>query len=67
MNIGEYLPANNLFILIAVVVLAIIGLLMFLRKPENRHPMAGPRGRELEERRARENAQGITEAPPTRQ
>ena len=67
MNNSEYLTANNLFILVSVLGLAIVSLLLFLRKPGNRHPMAGPRGRELEERRARENAQGVTEAPPTRQ
>lgn len=66
MNLSEYLPANNLFILIAVVAVAIVALLLFLRKPQNRHPMAGPRGRELEERRARDNAQGVTDVPPTR-
>lgn len=67
MNLGEYLPANNLFILIAVVVVAIAMLLLFLRKPGNRHPMAGARGHDLEERRARENSQHVTEPPPTRQ
>lgn len=66
MDLGDYLAANNLFILISVVVVAIVALLWFLRKPKNRHPMDTPRGHELEERRARENAQGETEKPPTR-
>jgi hypothetical protein len=67
MNTGEYLASNNLFILIAGLVVAIAALLWFLRKPGNRHPMAGERGRELEERRAKMNAQpDETDVPPTR-
>lgn len=66
METGNYLASNNLFILIAVVVVAIAALLWFLRKPRNRHPMAGDHGRELDERRARMNAQGETDVPPTR-
>lgn len=67
MNTGDYLASNNLFILIAGVVIAIVALLWFLRKPRNRHPMAGEHGRELDEQRARSNAQGETDVPPTRQ
>jgi hypothetical protein len=66
MNLGDYLASQNLFILISVVVVAIVALLMFLRKPKNRHPMDNPAGRAAEERRARENAQGVTDIPPTR-
>lgn len=66
MNTGDYLASNNLFILIAVVAVAIVALLMFLRKPRNRHPMDGEHGRDLDERRARMNAQGETDVPPTR-
>jgi len=67
MDLSEYLPANNLFILIAVVVVAIVALLLFLRKPGNRHPMDNPQGRAAEERRARETAEGgHTDVPPTR-
>lgn len=66
MNTGEYLVSNNLFILVAVLAIAIVALLLFLRKPRNRHPMAGQHGRDLEERRARMNAQETTEVPPTR-
>ena len=66
MNTGEYLASNNLFILIAVLAIAIFALLRFLRKPQNRHPMEGEHGRELEERRARMNAQHETDVPPTR-
>jgi hypothetical protein len=66
MNLSDYLPANNLFILIAVFVVALVAFLVFLRKPANRHPMEGERGRELDEERARSNAQGTTDVPPTR-
>lgn len=66
MNLGEYLPANNMFILIAVLAIAIGSFLWFLRKPRNRHPMEGEHGRELDERRARMNAEGSTDVPPTR-
>jgi hypothetical protein len=67
METGDYLAANNLWILIGAVVVAIVALLWFLRKPGNRHPMDNPAGRAAEERRARENAQDVTETPPTRQ
>jgi hypothetical protein len=66
MNTGEYLASNNLFILISVVVIAAVALLWFVRKPKNRHPMEGQHGRDLEERRARMNAQEETDVPPTR-
>ena len=66
MSLGEYLPLNNLFLLLSGLAVAIIALVWFLRKPQNRHPMSGEHGRELEERRARENAQGVTERPPAR-
>lgn len=66
MSTFDYLPANNLFLLIAGFIIAAIALLWFLRKPQNRHPMDGPRGRMLDEKRAEENAQGTTDVPPTR-
>ena len=66
MNTGNYLAGNNLFILIAVVVVAIVSLLWFLRKPGNRNTMDGDRGRDLDEKRARSNAEGETDVPPTR-
>ena len=66
MNTGDYLASNNLFILIAVLAIAVIALLRFLRKPQNRHPMEGEHGRELDERRARMNAEHETDIPPTR-
>lgn len=66
MNTGDYLAGNNLFILIAVLAAAIVALVMFLRKPKNRHTMDGEHGRELDEKRARANAQGETDVPPTR-
>lgn len=67
METGDYMAANNLWILIGVVVIAIAALVWFLRKPGNRHPMDTPAGHAAEERRARENAQDVTETPPTRQ
>lgn len=66
MSLSDYLPTNNLFILVAVFVIALVALLWFLRKPGNRHPMDGERGRDLDERRARHNAQDVTDVPPTR-
>lgn len=66
MNVTEYLPANNLFILIAGLVFAVAALLWFLRKPRNRHPMDNPRGHDADEARARRNAQGTIDPPPTR-
>ena len=66
MSTFDYLPANNLFILIAVFAIALVGFLWFLRKPQNRHPMDSEKGRMLDERRAEDNAQGVTDVPPTR-
>lgn len=66
MSTFDYLPANNLFILVALFVIALAAFLWFLRKPSNRHPMDNEKGRRLDERRARENAQGTTDVPPTR-
>lgn len=37
------------FTLAAVLVIAVVLLLRFLRKPENRHPMAGDRERNINE------------------
>jgi hypothetical protein len=67
MNTGDYLAANNLLILLGGVAIAVVALIMFLRKPRNRHPMDNPAGRAAEERRARDNAQDVIETPPTRQ
>ena len=66
MNTSDYMSANNLFILISVFVIALVAFLWFLRKPQNRHPMEGPKGEMLDEQRARDNAQGTTDVPPTR-
>ncbi len=66
MNTTDYMSANNLFILGAVFVIVLVAFLWFLRKPQNRHPMEGPKGEMLDERRAQENAQGTTDVPPTR-
>ncbi|UUR07971.1 hypothetical protein [Sphingomonas glaciei] len=66
MSTSDYLPANNLFILIGVFVIVLVAFLWFLRKPQNRHPMEGPKGEALDEKRAQENAQGVTDVPPTR-
>jgi LPXTG-motif cell wall-anchored protein len=70
MNTAEYLPSNNLFILIAVLLIAIGALAYFMRKRSNRHPMDTPRGHEIEEQRRREalDARDQTiDPPPTRQ
>jgi len=67
LSLGEYLPANNLFILISGLVILLVSFAMFMRKRRNRHPMEGQHGRDLEERRARMNAQSTTDVPPTRQ
>jgi hypothetical protein len=66
MDTGDYLASNNLFILISGLAIAIVAFLWFMRKPKNRHPMEGQHGRDLEERRARMNAQHETDVPPTR-
>jgi hypothetical protein len=66
MSLSDYLPANNLFILISVFVIALVGFLWFLRKPANRHPMEGERGRQLDEERAKGMAQDVTDIPPSR-
>lgn len=66
MNVGDYLAANNLFILLAVLAVAVVALVLFLRKPGNRHPMDGEHGHDLEEKRARMNKQETTDVPPTR-
>jgi len=67
MEYGDYLASNNLLILISVVVVAIVALVWFLRKPQNRHPMDNPEGHAAEERRARTNTEQVADTPPTRQ
>jgi len=70
LNTAEYLPANNLFILISILLIAIAGFAWFMRKRSNRHPMDTPRGREIEEERTREVLEArehTIETPPTRQ
>ena len=42
MDTGEYLASQNLFILISVVALAVVGLLLFLHKRPNREAMKHP-------------------------
>ena len=66
MSLGDYLAANNLFILIAVFLVVLASLLWFLRKPSNRHPMEGERGRQLDEKRARGNAEDVVDVPDIR-
>lgn len=69
MNTAEYLPSNNLFILISILVIAIGAFLWFMRKRSNRHPMDTPRGHEIEEQRRREALEArdhTIERPPTR-
>jgi LPXTG-motif cell wall-anchored protein len=70
MNTGDYMASNNLFILIAVVLIAIGSLAWFMRKRSNRHPMDTPRGHEIEEQRRRETLaarDNVIDPPPTRQ
>ena len=69
MNTAEYLPSNNLFILIAILLIAVAALAWFMRKRSNRHPMDTPRGRQIEEQHRREaldERNHRTEVPPTR-
>jgi hypothetical protein len=66
MSLGDYLAANNLLILIAVFLVVLASLLWFLRKPANRHPMEGERGRALDEERARGNAEDVVDVPDIR-
>jgi len=66
---SAYLPANNLFILIAILVIAIGAFLWFMRKRSNRHPMDTPRGHEIEEERTRQTLEArehTIDRPPTR-
>lgn len=60
------IPTLFLFTLIAVAVIAGVMLARFMRNKANRHPLDNERGRELEELRARQNAQRIIDTPPTR-
>jgi FlaG/FlaF family flagellin (archaellin) len=39
MDTGEYLSSQNLMILISVVLIAVVALFLFKRKPSNQHPM----------------------------
>lgn len=60
------IPTLFLFTLIAAAVIAGVMLARFMRNKANRHPLDNERGHELEELRARQNAQRITDTPPTR-
>jgi hypothetical protein len=62
----NFLSALSLFTIAAVVALAAFLLARFLRKPENRHPLAGARGHAIEEARTRKNNEPSPDAPPTR-
>jgi uncharacterized membrane protein YfcA len=42
MSTSSLIPALFLFTLIAVFVIALVGYLLFLRKPSNRHPVEKP-------------------------
>ncbi|MDO9488869.1 MAG: hypothetical protein Q7J32_10885 [Sphingomonadaceae bacterium] len=59
----DLLSALSLFTIAVVVVLAGVLFVRFMRKPGNRHPLAGERGHQIEEARARENAQHIVDTP----
>lgn len=39
METNDLIPSLALFTLVAVVVIAVVGFLLFKRKPANRHPM----------------------------
>ncbi len=39
MEASELIPSLALFTLVAVIVIAIVGYILFKRKPANRHPM----------------------------
>lgn len=54
MQLPSFLASLNLVTLVIVVLIASIGLALFLRKPGNRHPMDTKRGREIEAQRTRE-------------
>lgn len=51
MSNTELIPSLMLFTLIAGVVIAIVLLIRFMRKPSNRHPMEGERERNIGEMR----------------
>lgn len=54
MSRNELIPGLFGFTLIAVLIVAAVGLLYFLRKRSNRHPMDTPRGHEIERARDEE-------------
>ena len=49
MSNNEFVPMLGMFTLIASVMIAIVLLVRFLRKPANRHPMDGQRERNIGE------------------
>ncbi len=54
MSTSELLPGLSLSTLVIVLLVAIGGLLFFLRKRGNRHPMDTPAGRAADEERRRD-------------
>ena len=62
MNTPEMTSALGFGTLILALIIAVVVLLRFLRKPENRHPMDGQPERNIEQ--IREDAEG---EPPTGQ
>jgi hypothetical protein len=70
LDTASYLPANNLFILISILAIAIGSFLWFMRKRSNRHPMDTPRGHAIEEQRRQEalhaREHSTIDVPPTR-
>ena len=62
----DLLSGLSLFTILAVVAVAVFAYVRFVRKPQNRHPMEGPRADALDERRAREHGQPLRDPPPTR-
>jgi hypothetical protein len=51
MSTDELIPSLMLFTLFAGLIIALVLLLRFLRKPQNRHPMAGKEERNYEQMR----------------
>jgi hypothetical protein len=49
MSQDELVPSLMLFTLIAVAIIAVVLLLRFMRRPQNRHPMEGERERNIGE------------------
>lgn len=54
MQLPSFLASLNLVTLVIIVLIASVGLALFLRKRSNRHPMDSQHGHDIEAQRARE-------------